>query len=780
MAKTTKKKNTPTPKRTWKQRIFRVALQLSFLLVVALSLFILSIKMGFYGKLPSAKELRAIENMKASEVYSADGKLLGKFFLQDRSAVKFNEISPNVIDALVATEDARFYDHNGIDYRSLVRVLFRTIIMQDRRGGGGSTITQQLVKNVYGRQQHEHLSMPITKIKEMMTAYQLEKVYSKEQIITLYLNTVPFGDNTFGIESAAQRFFSTSTKNLTVPQAATLIGMLKANYTYNPRLFPDKSKFRRNVVINQMHKYDFLTEKEAANYNNQLLDLKYRRITQEEGIATYFREQVRQRAEAWCKANKKWDGTHYNLYTDGLKIHTTLDTRIQRYAEKAMKQHMASLQKVFNNHIEGKEPWLGNNAILQRAMKGSARYQQMKKEGATDEQINKAFNTKTTMDIFTWQGEKEVQITPMDSIKHYLSFLNTGFLAIDPKTGKTKAWVGGIDFKYFKYDHVNHSTRRQVGSTFKPIVYAAALEKGIEPCEHIPAERTTYENFGDWTPSNGEDNYHLKYSMKGALTKSVNTVAVNLLDQTGIKRVVKLAESMGVKNELPAVPSLALGTANISVSELASVYSTFVNDGVPVMPYTIERIEDSNREIVYENTFKEQERAISGGTCALMIDMMKNVVDSGTARRLRRKYNLPNELAGKTGTTQDNADGWFASITPNLVMISWVGADHPQFRFRSTALGQGANTALPITALFLKSVNSDDELSYISKAKFSSLSYDLTEAMDCVDAIEDTNFIEKIFGKSDDPVKKEFGDSTKAKKKNLRDRIKGIFKRKKD
>ena len=779
MSKTKNNKQKSHGKRTFKQKLIRFFFQIVFVLIAIILLFIASVKMGFYGKIPTQQELKAFQNMEASEVYSADGKLLGKFYLQDRSAVAYSEISPNVINALVATEDARFFQHDGVDYRSLLRVLFRTVILQDRSGGGGSTITQQLVKNIFGREEYKYLSMPITKLKEIFTAKRLENTYSKQQIITLYLNTVPFGDNTFGIESAAQRFFSTSSNNLSVPQAATLIGMLKANYSYNPRLFPDKSRFRRNIVINQMEKYGYLTPEEANTHKNELLNLNYQHISHEEGIATYFREQVRQRALKWCEANKKDDGTSYNLYRDGLKIYTTIDSRLQEYAEKAMRKHMAALQQTFDKHISGNEPWRTQDNLIESAKIQSERYKTMLTKGYSIAEIERSFRTKTTMDIFTWEGEKEVNITPIDSIKHYLKFLNTGFLAVHPSSGQVKAWVGGIDFKYFKYDHVNYTMKRQVGSTFKPIVYAAALEKGIEPCEYISAEKIVYENYDNWTPTNGEDNYDLKYSMEGALTKSVNTVAVNLIDQTGIKKVINLAKAIGVESELPDVPSLALGVANLSVSELASVYSSFANKGQSVKPYTIERIVNSEGKEVYKNAFKPNEKAYSDATATIMLNMMQNVVDSGTASRLRWKYHLPNDIAGKTGTTQNNTDGWFAAITPELVMISWVGADNPSFHFQSTVLGQGANTALPITAEFLKLVNSDPSLNNISKAKFPEPSAAIKSKLDCMPEIDGTTFIQKIFGKRDEPIKKEFGDSLTNEKKTLRDRIKGLFNRKK-
>jgi penicillin-binding protein 1A len=764
----------------WKRTIFTFSLKIALLVICLLGGFIGSIYLGLFGPLPSNIELLKIKNSEASEVYSADGVLLGKFYLQDRSAVPYGLISPHAIQALVSTEDARFFEHSGIDYRSLFRVLIRTVILQDRSGGGGSTITQQLAKNIYGRKTFKYLSTPINKIREIFIAKRLEEVYSKEDIITLYCNTVPFGDNVFGIESTSQRFFNKHAKDLTIPEAATIIGMLKANYSYNPRLFPEKSLQRRNVVISQMNKYNYLTRDDMESYHSAPLALDYKKQSHREGIATYFREQVRQKALKWCAASTKSGGTPYNLYTDGLKIHTTLHSKMQRHAEKALAIQMKAIQAVFKRHIDNKEPWRTNASIIDRAIRRSNRYRSLAAKGMKMADILKNFEEKVPMEIFTYAGEKQLMMSPIDSIKHYLSFLNAGFIAMNSHTGATQAWVGGIDYKYFQYDHVQKSTKRQVGSTFKPIVYAAAIEAGIEPCAYISAEKVVYENYDNWTPENGEDNYDQKYSMLGALTKSVNTVAVNLLDQVGIGKVINLANRMGIESDLPHVPSIALGVANISMVEMASAYSAFSNTGNPVSPYAIERIVDASGNTVYEHAAVKSSQVITKETSELMLAMMKSVVDKGTGSRIRWKYHLSNDLAGKTGTTQSNTDGWFAATLPDLVMISWVGADNPAFHFRSTALGQGANTALPITAHFLTNINQDASLHKISKATFPLPSSSIADQLDCQLKKEDKNFIEKIFGKNDKEVKKDFGDSLTAEKekKGLFNKVKGLFKKK--
>ena len=765
----------------WKKTALKIFVRISLLVFFLVGLFIGSVYLGLYDPLPTTGELLKIKNSEASEVYSENGVLLGKYYLQDRSAVPFELISKHVINALVATEDARFFDHGGIDYRSLARVLIRTVILQDRSGGGGSTITQQLAKNIYGRRSYKYLSTPINKVREIFIAKRLEEVYSKEDIITLYCNTVPFGDNVFGIESTSQRFFNKHAKSLSIPEAATIVGMLKANYSYNPRLFPEKSTQRRNVVISQMNKYGYLTRNDMKSYFKTPLVLDYQIQSHNKGMATYFREQVRQKVLKWCAANTKSGGTPYNLYTDGLKIYTTLNAKMQQYAEEALAEQMKDLQAVFKRHIQNKEPWRTNVSILDRAIRQSNRYKSLKSKGMKIAEILKKFEEKVSMEIFTWEGEQQVNMSPIDSVKHYMSFLNAGFIAMNSHTGATKAWVGGIDFKYFQYDHIQETTKRQVGSTFKPIVYAAAIEAGIEPCSYISAEKVVYENYDNWSPENGEDNYDQKYSMLGALTKSVNTVAVNLLDQVGIGKVINLASQIGVESKLPNVPSIALGVANISILEMANAYSTFSNNGVSKSAFTIERIEDAKGNTLYEYSMPKSSQKITQETSELMIAMMKSVVDNGTGSRIRWKYNLPNDLAGKTGTTQANTDGWFAATLPDLVMISWVGADNPSFRFRSTALGQGANTALPITALFLKRLNQDTSLNNVSKGKFPAPSSKIIDILDCLPQKEDKNIAEHIFGKKNKEIKKDFGDSLNAKKqkKGFFNKVKGLFKKKK-
>lgn len=683
---------------------------------------------------PWNSELRNVRNQVASEVYSADSVLLGRYYIQDRTEVEYEEIAPAVLDALVATEDVRFYDHAGVDYRSLGRVIVKSIIQQDESSGGGSTITQQLSKNLYPRKKYWFFSMLINKMREFRTAMKLEGIYSKKEIITLYLNTVPFADNVYGIEAAADRFYSVNAKKLTIDQAAVLIGMLKATHNYNPRLFPDRSLSRRNVVLAQMVKYDYLKKEKADSLKILPIDLQYNKISHHQGLAPYFREYLKAELLTWCKNNTKENGDPYNIYTDGLKIYTTIDSKLQGYAEQAVIKQMTEIQKSFFSHWGKEKPWKGKEEVLEQAIQRSPRYLKLKEKGMSDEEIMIELQKPVPMKLFSWDGVQEIIASPVDSIIHHLQYLNAGLLAMEPATGKVKAWVGGIDHDFYQYDHVNINTKRQVGSIFKPIVYAMAIEEGIEPCGMISASQQTYiDKEGEkWTPRNTQVDYQVEYSMRGALAYSVNTVSVKLIQMAGVVKTMQLAKAMGIQSEMPDVPSIALGASSISLMEMTTVYSCFANGGVTTTPYYISAIHDLDRK-VYDN-FKPAgsgKRVFSEETSALIIALMKSVVNEGTAGRLRYQYGVYNDIAGKTGTTQSNADGWFMAATPELVIGTWVGADDPRIRFRRTDLGQGSSTALPITAAFMKQVNTDPNYKALSSAKFPAPTSSIYQKLDC-------------------------------------------------
>ena len=754
--------------------------------LLSLILYLL-VSWGVFGEVPAETELKGIKNHVASEIYAADGVLLGKYYIENRTNVDRENIAPVVLDALVATEDVRFYQHNGIDLRSLVRVFVKSILLMDRSAGGGSTITQQLAKNLYPRKNYWLLSMPVNKIREYIIARRLERVYSKQEIITMYLNTVPFGGNVYGVETAAQRFFNKSSAHLQAEEAAVLVGMLKATTSYNPRLYPERSQARRNVVLSQMKKYGFLSEEKADSLQEVPLTLDHRYVSHNEGMAPYFREKLRVELDHWLKTYPKEDGTYYNLYTDGLKIYTSIDSRLQGYAEAAVISQMKALQKTFLEHWNGKRPWGENEEMLTLAMHQSKRYKALVQAGKSEEEIKEIFNTPVPMTVYSWEGEVEKTMSPRDSIIYYQSFLNAGFLAIEPKTGLVRAWVGGINHEHFQYDHV--TARRQVGSTFKPIVYAAALESGMDPCEYISNEQVVYEQYKNWTPKNANNKYEGYYSMQGGLTNSVNTVSVKLLLETGVDRAVDLAEKMHIKH-VPHEPSIALGTANVSLYEMVAAYGVFANRGYYVAPVYLFGIKDHQGNVIKDFT-KEQEiePVMSRETADMMVQMMKSVVDSGSASRLRYTYGLRNDIAGKTGTTQSQADGWFIGMLPNLVAGAWVGGDNRLVRFRNISLGQGASTALPIWASFMTSINKDERFSKARNARFPQPSSAVLRKLDCpmFRPEEEPGFLERIFARNkkdeeptdnnDESTKPERRPQKEQEKKKILDFIKDIFKK---
>jgi len=671
-------------------------------------LLVILVYAGVFGALPTYPELREIQNHTASEVYAEDNVLLGKYYIENRINADFEEISPNVVHALVATEDARFFEHRGIDPRAVMRVLFKTILLFDTSSGGGSTLSQQLAKNLYPRQGYWILTIPVNKIREMFTARRLEKLYTKEELLRLYLNTVPFGENTYGIKVAARRFFNKSPEALKLEEAAVLVGMLKATTSYNPVRHRESARTRRNTVLSQMQKYGYLTAATRDSLQELPLNLDYTLEGHNRGLATYFREHLRQELEEILKEHRKPDGKPYNLYTDGLRIYTSIDARLQQYAQQAMEEHMAEVQMDFYKDWKRGTPW-GNWRVLQHVKENSARYRKLKEQGVPEAEIDSIFEKPAPMTVFDWkEGEVQKEMSPIDSIKYYLTLLNTGFLAMEPGSGLVRAWVGGIDHKYFQYDHVK--AQRQVGSTFKPIVFAQALRSGKLPCEYTPNERRTYEAYNNWSPRNADGAYGGVYSMEGALSNSVNAVTVELLLESGIDSVRQLARTMGLKGELPEGPAIGLGAVDASLLEMVQVYGAFANRGRrPVLHY-LDRIETSDGQVIAEFERPDPRRfprVLSEREADMMIEMLQSVVDSGTARRLRYRYGLTGDIAGKTGTTQNHTDGWFLGFTPKLVAGVWVGADNPSVHFKTMYRGQGSSSALPLWGRFMRKVYQD-------------------------------------------------------------------------
>ncbi|XVJ65242.1 MAG: penicillin-binding protein [Lacibacter sp.] len=669
-----------------------------FLIILLLANF------GVFGKMPSLQELENPSASLASEVIASDGTVMGKFYLQDRSNVEFKDISKNAVNALIATEDERFYTHSGIDGWALARAIVKL-----GSDGGGSTITQQLAKNLFtdNASTKNIVKRILQKLKEWIIAVKLERNFTKDEIVALYFNTVPFGDNVYGIRNASRTFFQKEPSLLTVNEAAVLVGMLKGNTIYNPRRDARRSQMRRNVVIDQMVKNNFIASAEAEKIKAEPIPLNYKKLDESTGIAPYFRDVVRDYMKKWCKEHKKVNGDNYNIYQDGLKIYTTINPRMQLYAEEAVAKHLSALQKSYWTlpWIKTNSIWKGHEKILERGMKESDRWKNMEAEGIAEEDIRKSFQTKTRMKVFAWNSKRETDtmMTPYDSIRYHKMIIQTGFMAMDPFTGEVKAWVGGVNFKTFKYDHVNLNTKRQVGSTFKPILYAYAVENGFTPETPLPSGPI---NLGGKiiTGSGGP--------MAVCLAYSKNPGAAYLMNQFGVKPVITFAQSAGIKSKLQPFPSLALGAAEISVYEMLQAYSMFPTNGMSTEPIFISRIEDKNGNIL-ESYAPAQKVVLSEASAYTMTKMMKGVVDFGTGRRLR-SMGLNNEIAGKTGTTNDNTDTWFIGFTPQLLAGGWVGCDDPFLKM----VGEGNRTALPIWGYFMSSVLSDKTLAISKDAVF--------------------------------------------------------------
>jgi len=701
------------------------------------------ISLGWLGFMPSFEELENPKSNLASQIYSADGTLLGTYYIENRSNVNFSEISPNVVNALIATEDIRFEKHAGVDYKGVLRAIVKSLILSDKSSGGGSTITQQLAKNLFPRKPNvSKLEIILIKFKEWVTAIKLERNYSKQEIIAMYLNTVDFGSHAYGIKSAAATFFNTTPDSLKIEEAAVLIGLLKAPTWFSPVRNPERSLGRRNVVLGQMQKYKFITEQEYDSISQLPIDVSEYRITDHQtGLATYFREYLRTQLIEWCKTKEKPDGGNYNLYKDGLRIYTTIDSRMQKYAEEAVSEYLGNeLQPQFFEHWKNYKnaPFdrhLGEDDIkklLRLAIKRSERYRLLKSEGVPEDYIEQIFKTPVPMTIFSWKGEIDTVMSPLDSIIYYKHFLNVGLMSMEPSTGHVKAYVGGINYKHFKWDHVKLS-KRQVGSTFKPFVYTLAMQEGeFSPCSKVPNVPVTFEDYQGkkWTPRNSNDAREGEMvTLKWALANSVNYISAYLMKRYSPQAVVQIARKMGVTSPIDEVPAICLGATDLTVYEMTGANSTYVNKGVYVEPIFVTRIEDKNGNII-ETFIPKTQEAMNEETAYLMIELMKGVVESGTSVRLRYKYGLQNPIAGKTGTTQNNSDGWFIGLTPELVTGVWVGGEDRSIHFRTITFGQGAHMALPIWAIYMKKIYADKKLK-ITQGDFEKPTNELKVETDC-------------------------------------------------
>ncbi|MCQ2135836.1 MAG: transglycosylase domain-containing protein [Bacteroidales bacterium] len=739
--------------------------------IAALAMLLLLV--GLFADIPSFESLEHPDNKLATQVIAEGGEVLCTFHVENRSYVTYQELSPYLVQAAVATEDVRFYQHSGIDFRSLGRVLVKTLIGRNSSQGGGSTITQQLAKTLYPREEvtsripgARKMHMVKIKLKEWITAVKLERNYTKDEIITMYLNSVFFGSNAYGIRAAAQTFFSKHPSELTLEESATLVGMVNKPTRYNPIINPDKSKSRRDLVISRMAKAKYIDRHSADSLKELPLETHFQEMDHNSGRAPYFRDMLyrvmsakkpskkdysskvfesdslRQAAfyeykadsarwrddplYGWLEKNRKPDGTMYNLYTDGLRIYTTINFKMQRYAEEAVVEHLGKdLQKEFEKELKNRAnapfsadvPARTREISMKQARRWSDRYRMMKRSGASESEILKSFDVPVKMRVFAWnkEGYKVVEMTPNDSILYYKSFLRAAFMAIEPHTGYVKAYVGGPNYRYFKYDNVTQA-KRQVGSTIKPFLYTDAISRGEKtPCSLMP---NMPASFGPWSPrgTGGSDE---KVSLKWGLTVSSNFVSSQLMKELGPDGMVEVMRRMGITSYVDHVPSLCVGTADISVCEMVAAYNTFPSEGIYIAPMFVTRIEDSTGNQLGKEMFvARKNEAISVQQAYTMIDMMQGVVESGTATRLRYKYALACDIAGKTGTTNNNSDAWFIGYTPNITAGAWVGGEDRNIHFQNGAIGQGSSAALPIVGLFLKKVTSDGSLGVTQNDKF--------------------------------------------------------------
>lgn len=755
---------TKIKKKPFSSKVVRVIWKLfAYGLIIGL-LFLFTVKFGVWGKLPDTKELENPKTKLASEVFADDGNLLGKMFYQeDRTNSTFKEIPQHMKDALVATEDCRFFSHSGIDARALARAISKL-----GKDGGGSTITQQLAKNLFHERSTSSIGRLLQKVKEWILAIEIEKRYTKDEIILMYFNTVPWG-NSYGIKSASKRYFNKKTEELKIEEAAVLVGMLKAPTFYNPIRNPQNAMQRRNVVMYQMNRYGYLTDSEYDSLKVTKMETDYNYIDHNQGLATYFRSYLTKWMKDWTRNYQANTGVKYNIYDDGLKVYTTIDTRLQKYAEQSIETHMKKLQQQFFDETKRRKrhPWyredkdgdmVSDPEYPMRMMKRTQRYRSLKaRYNGNNDSIDYYLNKPYKMKVFTWDGEETKTLSPLDSLKYYKQILHAGFMSFEPQTGYIKAWVGGINHRYFQYDHVNKNSTRQVGSTFKPLVYARGLDDDkIHPCEIESTGPVTVEYSEDktWSPSNSGD-APAEVTFYEGLQKSINTITARVMKRLGpnsAEVVRQTAAKMGIdETKFEPYPSIALGVMDISVYEMVGAYGTFVNGGTFVEPIFVTRIEDKHGNILQEFTPKKEE-ALRKQTAYIICKMLEKVTQpGGTGARLKRVANIPGDasIGGKTGTTQNNSDGWFMGVTPNLVSGCWVGAEERNVHFRSTYYGQGANMALPIFARYMEKVYADPK-SGIDFGPFKKPNIQMTIDLNCRNYTQDGGSNE--FPEGEEPI----------------------------
>lgn len=728
MKQPTKKKNTLTKEET--KRYTRNLWKILIGIFLFGFLFIFSVGIGLFGKLPTFRDLENPKSNLASEIIADDGAVLGTYFVQNRSNVRYDELSPNLVQALIATEDKRFYRHSGIDYRRTFTILFYNLIGKRQ---GASTITQQLALNLFSEGRARSTGKRIIqKFQEWITAVRLERNYTKEEIITMYFNTVDFGAyNTYGIKSAARTYFNTTPDKLNVQQAALLVGMLKGPGLYSPVRNPQNALRRRNQVMANMRDEGLITKEEYNRLKNEPLITDMRISNYGAGLAPYFRAVLKREIQRQFSEMSltKADGTAWDLDRDGLRIYTTINSKMQLYAEEAQKEWMKTMQASFDKQWKSRDPFTGDKArLLETGLKRSDRYRMLKQAGKSDAEIKKDFNTPVPMTVFTWNGNKDTTMTPMDSIRYNKLILRNAFMSMEPKTGYVRAWVGGINFEHYKYDQVKMGTR-QVGSTAKPFTYAVAIDNGYSPCFQVPnVPLTVGSGPNAWSPR-GDNKAGSPITLRKALAHSQNYATAYMINEVGARAVSTLTKKMGITSEVPEYPSIALGAYEASVYDMVGAYSAFVNHGVWVEPTYILRIEDKNGMPIYEKAPRVA-KVLNSESAYIMVDMLKAVVAGGSGSRIQYRYNLTNPIGGKTGTTNDNADAWFIGVTPELVSGVWTGAEDRGISFYSMAEGQGAQAALPVFALYMQKVYADTTLHY-SKSDFELPEGGLTRELDC-------------------------------------------------
>lgn len=699
-----------------------------------LILLFLLVKIGAFGYMPDLEEIKNPKSAQATNIYSADYELLGSYYIQNRTEVSYNALSPWLTKGLVATEDKRFYEHSGIDSWGLLRAIFKPLFM-GKDAGGASTITQQTAKNLfYVEANPSRISRLFKKPKEWVIAIQLERNFSKEEIIAIYFNSIPYNYNAYGIKSAAHTYFNKLPYELNVEEAALLVGMLKGPSWYNPRLHPDRAKARRNTVLKLLTDAGNLSQTQYDSISKLDIKLDFHSSKNDAGLATYFRDQLTIDLKDWIEKHPKSDGSKYNLYTDGLQIYTTIDSKMQAYAETAVKDHLKNLQAQFFKEWKGKDPWKSgqraNPNLIDKTVKRTDFYKELKDQKLTDRQIEREINLKHPTSIFTYDGEKDTLFSLVDSIRYYKQMLQAGFLALDPQTGQVKAWVGGPNFTYFQLDHVR-ATKRQVGSTIKPLLYAVAIDNGMNPASTVPYTCPNIDGHESWCPEGtGHWEEGAEVPISEGLKFSDNKVTAQLMKKFGPDALINMARQLGITAQFDRSPAICLGTSDISVMEMAGAYTAFANKGVYTKPVYLLRIEDKDGHVLDE-FFPQRAHALSERTAYVTTMMMRGVVTGGTAARLGR-YGFKTFIAGKTGTTQSNSDAWFIGFTPELLAVVWVGCDEPSIHFASTNLGQGASAALPVWANFYKSVYNDRSIKMNRSAGFSApegMSMDSTGAV---------------------------------------------------